>query len=87
MKTKLTHGGCPAHHLVYRWFYHWCICGLADEKDETNLRQRSEEELELAFSQPSRQALSENQGQFSELARNEFRKLQDDLGQQLNHKK
>ena len=76
----------PCHHLVYRWFYHWCICDLAVEKDETNLRQHSEEELELAFSQLSRQALSENQGQFLELARNEFRKLQDDLGQQLNHK-
>ena len=57
------------------------------KKNETNLRQRSEEELELAFSQLSRQALSENQGQFLELARNEFRKLQDDSGQQLNHKK
>ena len=57
------------------------------KKNEVDVRQRSEEELELAFSQLSRQALSENQGQFLELARNEFRKLQDDSGQQLNHKK
>ena len=57
------------------------------KKNEIILRQRSEEELELAFSQLSRQALSENQGQFLELARNEFRKLQGDSGQQLNHKK
>ena len=54
---------------------------------EADTRKRSEEELEAAFGNLSRQVLTENQGQFLELARNEFRKLQDDSGQQLNQKK
>ena len=50
-------------------------------------RRRSEEELEAAFSNLSRQALTENQSQFLELARGEFQKLEKHSGEQLNQKK
>ncbi len=50
-------------------------------------RRRSEEELEAAFGNLSRQALTENQSQFLELARGEFQKLEKHSGEQLNQKK
>ena len=50
-------------------------------------RRRSEEELEAAFGNLSRQALTENQTQFLELARGEFQKLEKHSGEQLNQKK
>ena len=50
-------------------------------------RRRSEEELEAAFGNLSRQALTENQTQFLELARSEFQKLEKHSGEQLNQKK
>jgi len=50
-------------------------------------RRRSEEELETAFGNLSRQALTENQSQFLELARGEFQKLEKHSGEQLNQKK
>ena len=50
-------------------------------------RRRSEEELESAFGNLSRQALTENQTQFLELARGEFQKLEKHSGEQLNQKK
>ena len=50
-------------------------------------RRRSEEELEAAFGNLSRQALTENQKQFLELARGEFQKLEKHSGEQLNQKK
>ena len=50
-------------------------------------RRRSEEELEAAFGNLSRQALTENQTQFLELARGEFQKLEKHSGEQLSQKK
>tara|TARA_B100000683_G_scaffold263960_1_gene292904 strand:- start:1153 stop:2253 length:1101 start_codon:yes stop_codon:yes gene_type:complete len=50
-------------------------------------RRRSEEELEASFGNLSRQALTENQSQFLELARGEFQKLEKHSGEQLNQKK
>lgn len=43
--------------------------------------------LEEAFGNLSRQALTENQSQFLDLARGEFQKLEQQTGQQLNQKK
>ncbi len=57
------------------------------KQKEIEERQRMETELEEAFGNLSRQALTDNQNQFLDLARNEFRKLEDSSGQQLNQKK
>jgi len=57
------------------------------KQKEIEERQRMEAGLEEAFSNLSRQALTENQSQFLDLARNEFKKLEDNSGQQLNQKK
>ena len=57
------------------------------KQKEIQERQRMEAELEEAFSNLSRQALTDNQSQFLDLARNEFKKLEDTSGQQLNQKK
>ena len=57
------------------------------KQKEIEERQRLEAELEQAFSNLSRQALTDNQSQFLDLARNEFKKLEDNSGQQLNQKK
>ncbi len=54
---------------------------------ESEAAKRSATELEDLFGNLSRQALSENQRQFLELARNEFVKLQDGSSQQLDQKK
>ena len=57
------------------------------KQKEIEERQRMEVELEQAFGNLSRQALTDNQSQFLDLARNEFKKLEDSSGQQLNQKK
>lgn len=57
------------------------------KQKEIQERQRMEAELEEVFSNLSRQALTDNQSQFLDLARNEFKKLEDTSGQQLNQKK
>ena len=57
------------------------------KQKEIEERQRMEAELEQAFGNLSRQALTDNQSQFLDLARNEFKKLEDSSGQQLNQKK
>jgi len=57
------------------------------KQKEIEERRRMEAELEEAFSNLSRQALTDNQSQFLDLARNEFKKLEDSSGQQLNQKK
>ena len=54
---------------------------------ELDDRRRSEAELEATFGNLSRQALTENQTQFLELARGEFQKLEKHSGEQLNQKK
>ena len=54
---------------------------------ESEAAKRSATELEDLFGNLSRQALSENQRQFLELARNEFVKLQEGSSQQLDQKK
>lgn len=54
---------------------------------ELEAREKTGAELEAAFGNLSKQALSENQQQFLELAKNEFEKLQSSSGQQLNQKK
>ena len=46
-----------------------------------------EAELEQAFINLSREALTDNQSQFLDLARNEFKKLEDTSSQQLDQKK
>lgn len=57
------------------------------KEKEQQERQRSEAELESAFGNLSRQALTESQTQFLELARGEFQKLEQSSGQQLDQKK
>ena len=54
---------------------------------ESEAAKRSASELEDLFGNLSRQALSENQRQFLELARNEFVKLQEGSSQPLDQKK
>ena len=57
------------------------------KQKEIEERQRMEAELEQAFSNLSREALTDNQSQFLDLARNEFKKLEDTSSQQLDQKK
>lgn len=57
------------------------------KQKEIEERQRMEAELEQAFSNLSREALTNNQSQFLDLARNEFKKLEDTSSQQLDQKK
>ncbi|MDP6964275.1 MAG: hypothetical protein QGF46_08940, partial [Planctomycetota bacterium] len=46
------------------------------KQKELEARHKSDKDLEATFGNLSRQALSENQQQFLELAKNEFEKLQ-----------
>jgi DNA recombination protein RmuC len=57
------------------------------KQKEVEAANRSTEELETSFGNLSRQALSENQRQFLELAQSQFSKLQANSGQQLEQKK
>lgn len=57
------------------------------KQKELEARNKSDEDLEAAFGNLSRQALSENQQQFLELAKNEFEKLQSGSDKQLDQKK
>ena len=57
------------------------------KRKETEATRRSANELEASFGNLSRQALSDNQRQFLELAQSEFSKLQTNSGQQLDQKK
>ncbi len=57
------------------------------KQKEAEAAKRSADELESSFGNLSRQALSENQRQFLELAQSEFAKLQASSGQQLDQKK
>ncbi len=57
------------------------------KQKELEARHKSDKDLEATFGNLSRQALSENQQQFLELAKNEFEKLQSGSGKQLDQKK
>mgnify|MGYP005635551131 CR=1 FL=1 len=57
------------------------------KQKEVEATRQSANELEASFGNLSRQALSENQRQFLELAQSEFAKLQANSGQQLDQKK
>ena len=57
------------------------------KQKEIEERQRMEAKLEQAFSNLASKALTDNQSQFLDLARNEFKKLEDTSSQQLDQKK
>ena len=63
----------------------WVIWAV--KQRELEAREKAEADLESAFGNLSKQALSENQQQFLELAKHEFEKLQSSSGDQLAQKK
>ena len=73
--------------LFIAGFFRGRICRLENETTRAGRSRRSEDELETAFGNLSRQALTENQTQFLELARGEFQKLEKHSGEQLSQKK
>ena len=63
----------------------WVIWAV--KQRELEAREKAEADLESAFGNLSKQALSENQQQFLELAKHEFEKLHSSSGDQLAQKK
>ena len=97
MPKWLAIGSCRAKSLVVEIFLPIILFVLGFgfggfavwvmKQKELEAHKKSDEDMEAAFGNLSRQALSENQQQFLELAKNEFEKLQSGSGKELDQKK